>query len=741
MNKKSLILCLCGILLLGILTAVGVAALYKDTGSGAGSPARGGSPTVTGYGLFEAVPSDAVMILACNNAKDLTALLTDSTKVLNALLTDNGKRGFSSFIDKIKDVPLNRPAVVSMHYSGELMPLMILETGRDTTYDMAAVMAAADSLGLRCRIIDCQQTVPQTSSLYKVGLMEISWSETLIASSARHLGGGVSILEKPEFARAAAAAGGADAIFINHGYASKIAAGNLRKPYYDSWKFLEKMSDWSAWAIKDKEFQAWFSPEVKFYPSVVCASGPAECLASGILPASTFFAVSLPVKDISSYLEAYQAWLDSDGALNKWTAADKATKDSTGVTPSKWAGRLDFREVVKAVIRTDKGLVPVVMLRPGKEDWDLILRGTSAKGFKDYKAAAAPYAWKKYASRIFGELFSAPDESFFTWKDGWMVIADKATVELFADSEMQKYTLKDYCADNGILLPKTTGALCWYSPTEGRDMTGKIFESAMGKSLDKTLEGISAQPFVFSLSGNTGTLAVKRLRVAQVKSALAASTDTSLTIPAGPFTVKNSGTGKMNQFTQAPNLSLSLRDENGKSLWAVPFKGKLCGRVEEVDYYANGKLQYLFASGSKLYLIDRLGRFVSPFPVELGKEVRLGPDVYDFTGAKGYSAMVLHKDNSLGLYDLHGKPRDGWQGISGQDAIKALPELLTVKGKKYWAVRTASRTDIYPFGGGDPVTTSQGDKAFRHDTPLTVKDGSVSGTCYDGRTRSVKIEK
>ena len=55
-------------------------------------------------------------------------------------------------------------------------------------------------------------------------------------------------------------------------------------------------------------------------------------------------------------------------------------------------------------------------------------------------------------------------------------------------------------------------------------------------------------------------------------------------------------------------------------------------------------------------------------------------------------------------------------------------------------VRTASGTDIYPFLGGDPITDAKGDKAFRHDASLVVKDASVSGPCYDGKTRSVKIK-
>ena len=117
-----------------------------------------------------------------------------------------------------------------------------------------------------------------------------------------------------------------------------------------------------------------------------------------------------------------------------------------------------------------------------------------------------------------------------------------------------------------------------------------------------------------------------------------------------------------------------------------------------------GRLQFLFAAGSKLYLIDRLGRFVNGFPVDLGKEVLLGPAAYDFTGAHGYRAMVLHKDNTLSLYNLHGQKAEGWQDITPAEPVKGLPEYVDGgDGKHYWLVPTAVGTAVYGFHGGEPL--------------------------------------
>ena len=173
----------------------------------------------------------------------------------------------------------------------------------------------------------------------------------------------------------------------------------------------------------------------------------------------------------------------------------------------------------------------------------------------------------------------------------------------------------------------------------------------------------------------------------------------------------------------------------------MPIKSKIRGYVQEVDYYNNGKIQYLFAAGSQMYLIDRLGRFVSGFPAETGKKIAAGPAVYDFTGAKGYTAMLLHTDNTVGYYDLHGKQVPSWKGITADETIKSLPELLEGNGKRYWVVRTSAQSMVFPFSGGEPLIKGEGNKMIRPDSKIEITDKGFSAVCYDGKERTFKPGK
>lgn len=169
------------------------------------------------------------------------------------------------------------------------------------------------------------------------------------------------------------------------------------------------------------------------------------------------------------------------------------------------------------------------------------------------------------------------------------------------------------------------------------------------------------------------------------------------------FEVKNSSTGKMNIFSQNQDMSLSLTDEKGVESWRKSFDKPICGAVSTIDFYKNGKLQFLFGAGSRLYLIDRLGNFVKDFSVNLPKDIAVGPDVYDFSKKRRYNLLVLHTDGTIEMYNIKGEKPKKWKGIVPQSQVSVLPERLTLGTRDFWVVRTAENTQIYTFYGGTPL--------------------------------------
>jgi len=210
-------------------------------------------------------------------------------------------------------------------------------------------------------------------------------------------------------------------------------------------------------------------------------------------------------------------------------------------------------------------------------------------------------------------------------------------------------------------------------------------------------------------------------------------------VPQGPFEVVDFRNGKKNTLEQLPDGRLSLKDENGKGIWTIPHTGQICGSVSQIDYLKNNKLQMLFASGTKLYLLTRLGGHVKPYPVETGKDILSGPSVFDFHSDKEYVLAVLHSDNSVVFYDRNGKVSSEFHSISLKETITGIPEPLIMGQAILWTVRTPRQTLIMN-AEGLPVANFSRKRRLAPDSKTEVRSqDELEVTCMDGKSYLLNV--
>lgn len=734
MNKRTLIICISALSALVILVAGAVALLYSEKSS-VNSPSGDELYEIAASSrpVMNAVPSDAAMILHCSTMRDAIDVMTDTTWTFGSMFSGSGKSNFRKFLSRVSMLVgdearalRNSEMAVSMHYSGNIVPLMLVSVSgfpKDSTKGEWSIVRAADSARIAYRIFD--NAGDCAPSLKRKTVLAFSPSETLVMSAGRNLEAGTSVLKDEECSAAVASVGNESAIFVNHSYSGKIVSSFFASKLRGQAGFLKSFADWTALTINDMTDRrlalsgtsaSFESPA--FFSNLYKGIAPGTSTVKSVLPAGTLSASMLQLSSTETYITAYKKYIDAVGRLPKCNAALEAFRTNDGVAPDVWVNALKIKEICKANVPVSGGETSVLLMKPGKDDPAQLFRGSEIKSVKEYDGGVLKSGLFASVGTLFGNIFSIKDSTYI-FKDGWLICGAPAALELFKAEKRR--TLADYLSEAGA------GNLIRSS--------GTVFQ----------MYSLAASPVVLSIEpGETSFL--MNIEALQVKfagineDAPVAAKDTVVTVPSGPFKVKNCATGKTNLFSQQSNNWLVLKDEKGKGLWGVQFGSPICGAVSEIDYFGNGKIQFLFASGSKLYLIDRLGRFVKPFPVELGKEVLVGPAAYDFSGAHAYTAMVLHKDNTIGMYDLHGKTPSAWKGIKSEETIKSLPELLRVKGKRFWVVRTSVRTVIYGFDGGSPVYNPGGNKMLRPDAKIKVNDnGSVSALCQDGKERVLKL--
>ena len=711
MSRKSLIFCLSILAVLVVGIGVAVAILYSGTGSGSESGAKKAAKVVSQsrYQLLSAVPSDAVLV-AC----------------------------FS------KEGQLNAPVTVSMHYSGKLLPLYVYDAGKPSDVPSEEAQKLMDDLkgrGLNVKFATGVRSMVVASE-----------SETLVQSAMRHLGKSMSVMNAPGFEAASSIAAGDDVLFVSNVHASYLMPAIFTRKYSSYSNFVSRLSDWTVFDIAkgDKTFSlngsVVYDAESSQFMTVLEKSLPSVSSLSEILPSYTVFAASLPLGNVDGYVNAYNAFLDSRQALQKNNAAQKTLADKAGVSPYDFMISAGVKEVATASFMAGGKLERVNLIKTAKDLPEVILNALETASRKDYVPAVHTNPFAGYASSVFGKLFALEDESSFTWIRGWLVSGSAGAVEEYVSGRVLEYTLGQYMADASqpdILARRKSSFVSYLSMSEDLKVLDNTFKTSFLEMIAPLYDEAEYAPVVLSVAPGKGTpsisMEMKKLQLTKTK-APTFERDTVVVVPKGPFEVKNSGTGKMNSFYQNSHLSLCL-SENGKDLWGVPFKEPICGTAQNVDYFANGKLQIIFGAGSKIYMIDRLGRYVTGFPVDLKKDILIGPDVYDFNGSKKYNIMILHKDNTVEMYNLKGEKPASWKGIKANETIKSLPEKISVGGSTFWVVRTSLQTLIFPFYGGEPLTSFTGNQMIRPDSLVKPVDGTtVEVSCYDGKARAVKLK-
>jgi hypothetical protein len=674
---------------------------------GTGGAKKADKATPAEWEILRAVPSDAVAVMVFDGSRAAKKVIADSTGLLKPFLASDNP-ALMGYLEQSGKYC----TAVALMTSGALVPLVITQTNKADSASIADLAQAAAKAGLKTAV--------------KENFLIASRSETFLGSSSRHIEEGSSILGARNLKELTQSVKGPAVAFLNHSHAGKLLQVYSTPPVRKQSAFVKDLTAWSAWSVQDLEKDhivlegtalkgeaaaSWFA---------AYQGAPAEQVEfPEALPYHASEVISVPITE--NFITSRKAFEDGRGRLSK---VEKALKDKgkRDLTPAEWFASLQPKEAVKVTF-SDEGIDrSVILIHSGK---DLKL-GTESSN---------PY--RGTIGLILGEYFAITDTVCSQAGSKWTVWGDVPGIRAFSKGD---YTLKERMADASI--PTPSGFTVYASLTDSPLTLDNLFSAKVADALKAWVTGSGYAPAMASLdlSGN-----MPKMKLEVYKRALRGTKvqvmerDTTVVVPTGLFPVMNFSTGQTNYLYQNSHLSICLNDENGKGVWGVPFKESLCGRVQNIDYFGNGKIQFLFCAGSKLWAIDRLGHWVNGFPAELGKQVLLGPDVYDFTGASGYTVMVLHKDNTLERYNLHGKRPDGWKGIKAPETVKNLPELIEAGEKRFWAVRTSVRTIIYPFEGGDPVVNPESGKMIKPDSAIYLNGKSIKAECYDGKTREFKL--
>ncbi len=173
-----------------------------------------------------------------------------------------------------------------------------------------------------------------------------------------------------------------------------------------------------------------------------------------------------------------------------------------------------------------------------------------------------------------------------------------------------------------------------------------------------------------------------------------------------PVIVTSHVDGSREIFVQDDNNTIYLINDAGRILWKQSLGEKINSDIFQVDLYKNGKLQYLFSTMSKIYLIDRNGSAVGHFPLKLKSDCKQGITVFDYDNNKDYRIFVPCLDQMVYLYDLNGNIVSGWQPDKADKPIVSKVKHFRLDGKDYLVYADKYRLYILDRRGKERIKVS-----------------------------------
>lgn len=151
-----------------------------------------------------------------------------------------------------------------------------------------------------------------------------------------------------------------------------------------------------------------------------------------------------------------------------------------------------------------------------------------------------------------------------------------------------------------------------------------------------------------------------------------------------PFAVRNHNDRTLEMMVQDEAFTLHLLNTNLKPVLKIPLKGKLRSKIYQVDYYKNGKLQYLFALDKTVHMIDRNGTYIPGYPIKLKSENQISElSLVDYDKSRNYRIMVADSKGNYYVYNKAGKLLDGWNPKKMGSSPAALGRHVRVQSNDY----------------------------------------------------------
>ncbi len=295
---------------------------------------------------------------------------------------------------------------------------------------------------------------------------------------------------------------------------------------------------------------------------------------------------------------------------------------------------------------------------------------------------------KNAFAKAYSTILPLPKVNYYSMIDDFYLFAEEpvALENMIANYQNKATYFSNKAYQNTASQLSRASSLLYISNTNAIS-----YESLVSEKEAKAMDAISLESYPFAalqLIQDNGFMHLQSVinknesPLQQGTVAQIASTKLDEAIMLAPKLVKNHRTKGMDIVLQDQANQLYLLSNSGKILWKKSLDSPILGEIQQVDLYRNGRLQLAFATENTIYILDRNGNDVAPFPIRFKETITQPLSIFDYDKNRKYRFVITQTDQ-VSMYDKTAKKVTGFTFTKAQDEIVFPPQHIRIANKDY----------------------------------------------------------
>lgn len=543
------------------------------------------------------------------------------------------------------------------------------------------------------------------------GVLQLSDNEDLLKTGIEQLAEkGKTLLDDVGFQAVLKTAGEKSAanVYVNYSRLLVLLKRVSDKSFHES---LDALNTFAGWTEADLNLRpnaalmngyTYANDSSAAYLNVFRGQQPQPLEADVVLPNGTVCYLDFCISNFDTYLENYDKYLVQLGTADERRDRLAQLNTNYGYDPKEHIGTWIGNEVVKAEVNiSGEGIRPVAILstvstaktrekleslRPHRDT------GSVATKLDSTGVIVRSVPVPEMLPATFGPLFSEFRESYYAITSHYVVFAeDENTVKAFITSAEYGRTLRkdrnylDFATNMATeasvtlyaAVPKTQSLI------EERSETGFRADVSHHSELLKKFDGIVLQYNIDDGNLHYTNAFLRHNPTDKKNKSSLWETQLDTTFSGKPWLVTNHNTKGLDIFLQDDANKIYLLSSTGTIFWKNQLTQPIMSEIQQADALKNGKLQLVFNTADSLYVIDRNGMPVAPFPLKLPASATNGVRVMDYENNREYRILIACSDNKVYNYSIKGTKVEGWKIPVTDNPVVAPVQHTVVAGKDY----------------------------------------------------------